>query len=198
MTPQDAAPTPQKVANAIFTNNCNLLEQLLDAGDDINAVVNSYGATPLTYSIGENNTEAALILIQRGAALGKTGSGIVPLVKAARFGNENLCRVLLDAGAGVDEIDVSHKTALFEAVNREFPAICRLLIEGGADVHLGTKSFASPLHVAAVSKTNRSDEVVRALVAGGADPSRLSTPGQVGKYPLASAYELPTAKRFAL
>jgi ankyrin repeat protein len=179
----------ERLAEVIAAGDCGPLEQLLDAGTDVNTVLGPRGRTLLTEAIAKNSTNCACLLIQRGAALGKTGAGVIPLAMAARSGNVEVCHALLDAGAPIDDYDLLGHTALFNAAFYDFPDVCRLLVRRGADPHIETAIGSLPLNAAVAKSTPESIEIVRILVDGGADPSTLPVNGVAhGRTPLSALH----------
>jgi ankyrin repeat protein len=188
LTPNDCLIA--QLTEAIRTGNCDMLEQLLDAGADANTILGPRGRPLLTEAIAGNLTDCACLLIARGASVERTPAGVRPLTIAASLGNEKLCRALLDAGADIDDCDLNGKTALYEATIRELPAICRLLVERGADVHSETVLGSLPLNFVSTRSTPESVEIVRILTAGGADPSRLSLRAETNGIASLSAFQI--------
>jgi ankyrin repeat protein len=188
MTAPNITPTPQQLSRAIFSRNRRLLEQLLDAGGDVNAAGDEFGRPLLIQAIVEGRDDCARLLIARGAALGMVGSGGQPLTMAARFGNEGICSALLDAGAPINGCDGSGKTALYEAITDQRRTICRLLVERGADVHEESRDGWLPLN-AAMKPGAPAEEIVRILVAAGADPSRVPSRALTGEKVPLSAFQ---------
>jgi ankyrin repeat protein len=188
MTLPNITPTPHQLSRAIFHRDRRLLEQLLDAGGDVNAAGDGYGRPLLVQAIVEGRDDCARLLIQRGAALGMTGSGGLPLTLATRFGNEEICRVLLNAGAPINGCDGSGKTALLEAITLERPTICRLLVERGADVHEESRHGWLPLN-ASMRAGALAEEIVRILVTAGADPSKVPSRAIAGQKVPLSAFQ---------
>ena len=93
-----------------------------------------------------------------------------PIHDAARKGDIAAVERFLDQGAQIDEGDGEGKTALYLAVQFNFAAIVRLLLDRGADPNklaVGPSGpTTGPIH-AAVNRGNL--EIVRALAQAGAD-----------------------------
>jgi ankyrin repeat protein len=60
--------------------------------------------------------------------------GMSPLQYAARDGRVDTVRLLLDAGAKINQTDANDITPLIAAITNNHPAVARLLIERGADI----------------------------------------------------------------
>jgi ankyrin repeat protein len=58
--------------------------------------------------------------------------GNTPLLEAARYGHEDICRVLIGAGADVKAKDKDGKTALMLAVQNNHDDVVRVLKQAGA------------------------------------------------------------------
>jgi ankyrin repeat protein len=78
-----------------------IVEAILDAGADPNAVEPTYGETPLHYAVkATNSPEMVKLLIDAGADVNATStSGDTPLQFAVAKGNSEIAEVLLAAGA---------------------------------------------------------------------------------------------------
>ncbi len=92
--------------------------------------------------------------------------GRTPLMLAACYSTADVCRLLIQAGARVDEKDNNVTTALMAATwNKEHPDVCRVLLDAGASVHAKNKSGITPLMWAARHSTA---DVCRLLIRAGA------------------------------
>ena len=60
--------------------------------------------------------------------------GMTPLQYAARDGRLETVRILLDAGAGINDTDANAITPLIAAITNNHPDVARFLIERGADI----------------------------------------------------------------
>jgi ankyrin repeat protein len=94
---------------------------------------------------------------------------------------------LLHAGADVNACDKNGVTALHHAVRFRIPIAVKTLIEHGANVNQACKrSGSTPLHRAVIStgapgtagKNKEAAEIIRLLIANGADPSVTNKSGQ--------------------
>ena len=59
-------------------------------------------------------------------------TGSTPLLEAARFGHEDICRVLIAAGANLKSKDKDGKTALQLAIQGDHEEVVRVLKQAGA------------------------------------------------------------------
>ena len=82
----------------------------------------------------EGNTDMVKSLISGpGVNVNATGErGSTPLLEAARYGHEDITRVLIAAGADVKAKDDDGKTALMLAVQGDHEDVVRVLKQAGA------------------------------------------------------------------
>jgi ankyrin repeat protein len=80
--------------------------------------------------------------------VGSGGGGLTPLVFAAREGDVESARLLLDAGAPVNETTEYGWTPLLTAVNNRNYLLASLLLDRGADPNLANKGGWTPLYLA--------------------------------------------------
>ena len=81
--------------------------------------------------------------------VGSAGGGLTPLVFAAREGDIESARALLDGGADVNQQTQYGWTPLLTAVNNRNYELAKLLIERGADVNKQNNGAWTPLYLAA-------------------------------------------------
>jgi ankyrin repeat protein len=80
--------------------------------------------------------------------VGGGGGGLTPLIFAAREGDLESARALIDAGANVNQPSEYGWTPLLTAVNNRNYQLARLLVDRGADVNLANKGGWTPLYLA--------------------------------------------------
>ncbi len=109
--------------------------------------------------------------------------GLTALVFAARQGDVESARVLLDAGADVNQTTEYGWTPLLTAVHNRYYRLATLFLERGADPNLANKGGWTPLYLATDNRnieagdypTRRPDldhlELIATLLARGADPN---------------------------
>jgi ankyrin repeat protein len=107
--------------------------------------------------------------------------GLTPLVFAARQGSIESARLLLAAGADVNQPTEYGWTALLAAIHNRYYRLAMFLLENGADPKLANKGGWSPLYLATDNRnieggdypTRKADldhlELIDALLARGAD-----------------------------
>ena len=80
--------------------------------------------------------------------VGTGGGGLTPLVFAAREGDLESSRLLLDAGASVNQQTEYGWTPLLTAVNNRNYRVAEFLVERGADPNVANKGGWTPLYLA--------------------------------------------------
>jgi ankyrin repeat protein len=120
-------PTPQKPANGQTPQNNNAQQQAQQA------------------------QQAQQQQQMNGADAGTKGggnpkAGLTPLMYAARQGNIESARTLLDGGANIDAGSADHSTALLLAVINGHFDFAKEMIDRGADVNIRSMDGATPLY----------------------------------------------------
>ncbi|MBM63064.1 MAG: hypothetical protein CL484_08965 [Acidobacteria bacterium] len=100
---------------------------------------------------------------------------VVPLVEAARAGDEKELRLLLSKAAEVDESTADGTTALHWAVHRDEEKLIDLLLEHGADATIANRYGVQPLTLAAL---NGSVPAIEQLLVSGAVPDTVMPGGE--------------------
>ena len=141
---------------AATQSNPDVVRVLLEHGADVHARSDSYR---LPVSLGDGNPfEKYVMQPQRGST---------PLLFAARHGRIENARLLIEAGADVDDTAPSGESALVLASFSGQGAFARFLLDRGADPHADAAGYTA-LHTA----VSRGDlALVEALCAAGADPN---------------------------
>ena len=121
-------------------------------------------------------------LIQAGL-VGSGGGGLTALVFAAREGDVESARALLDAGASINQTTEYRWTPLLTAINNRNYALAALLLDRGADPNLANKGGWTPLYLATDNRNieggdypvPRPDlehlDIIRRLLEKGANPN---------------------------
>ena len=177
-----------------FTGEPAAVQALLARGADVHAKEPSTGQTALMWSVASRHPEVARVLLAHGAAvgartattrefrgigLGITGStefhagGFTPLLFAARHNDADSARLLLDAGAQVNEKAADGNTPLVLAAMSGHGQFASFLLDRGADPNAAGAGYTA-LHAAVL----RADPaLVKALLAKGANPNVRMTQG---------------------
>ena len=179
------------------TSSVDAVAALLDHGaSNVNAREESHGQTALMWAATQEDPALVRMLLEHGADVHArstshllpvnlgTGNafeqyvmlphrGSTPLLFAARHGRVESARVLLDAGADVNEAAPNGESALVMASFSGQGEFAAFLLERGADPNAAAAGY-SALHTA----VSRGDlELVKALSAHGADPNGRITRG---------------------
>ena len=178
--------TPLMVAAR--SGNADVVEQLLARGANVNARA-ARGQTALMWAVAQSHPDVVKALLARGAdvhARSESWSQMeavsphgvpdynrdipygknTPLLFAARVGDLASARILVEAGANVNDEDAWGISAVGMAAHSGFADVVELLLQKGADPNRAGAGFA-PLHQAIM---RRDERLVRLLLAHKADP----------------------------
>ena len=123
---------------AIFNQNPEVIETLIDKGANVNAK-NKDGSTALTKAAFNPNSEVIKTLIDEGADINaKNKDGYTALMFAASFNqNPEVIKILINAGTDVNAKSKSGSTALmFAASSQKNPDAVKALLKAGADANV--------------------------------------------------------------
>ena len=130
---------------------------LLDHGADINAKENYRGQTALMWAAAERHADVVKLLLERGADWKvlsvsretnmpklSAASSISPLARggltafhfAAREGDIETGRVMLDGGVDINQGDADHTSALVVAILNKHYTYAKFLLDRGADPNI--------------------------------------------------------------
>jgi ankyrin repeat protein len=169
------SPFDRALIEAAEQGNASDIIKVLDAGANVNCVVDGDGS-PLIVAARSGNQAVVELLLSRGADpnLAVPGDGN-PLIMAAREGHTQIVRLLLDRGSNIDQVVPEDENALIQASAEGHLEVVKLLVGKGADVNArvlverdgpnATSELRSPLSMA---RKNGHREVVAFLVASGA------------------------------
>lgn len=177
-----AGETPLMIA--AHTGNAQVVHALLAAGADVAAHERAQQQTALMRAVAKNHVDSVRALIAAGADVrARSKNRFTPLLFAAQQGNIEIARLLLDAGANVDESAPdgiagdtnaarrfkpdTDAAALLVAIDSQHAAMARFLLERGANPNL-SGAGRTALHSAVQQAM---PELVKALLSRGADPN---------------------------
>jgi ankyrin repeat protein len=174
---------------AARSGNADVAEQLLSRGANPNAHA-ARGQTALMWAAAQRHPGVVKVLLARGAdarARSETWTQMMavsphghseynraipfgsntPLMFAARSGDLESAKLLVAAGANVNDTDAWGVSVMVLAAHSGFTDLVEFLLGKGADVNASGAGFAA-LHAAVM---RRDDTLVRTLLAHGADPN---------------------------
>jgi len=115
--------------------------------------------------------------------VGTGGGGLTALVFAAREGDLESAKALLDRGARIDQTTEYGWTPLLTAVNNRNYALAKMLVDRGADTNIANKGGWTPLYLATDNRNIEGGdypvpkpdldhlEIIKALLQHGANPN---------------------------
>ncbi len=139
--------TPLMVA--AHTGSIDVVQALLGHGAEVNAETDEMGATALMWAVAAPHRDIVTVLLEHDADVGVSSmKGMTPLLTAARSGDIEMAKLLVAAGAGVNDLGSDGTHALPFAIINGQEAFALFLLEQGADPN-GTIDGISALHAAA-------------------------------------------------
>lgn len=139
--------------------------------------VDSRGQTPLMWAAAAGRTEAIAFLLKAGADPNRVSKGrFTPLFFAIKSGVASATQMLLAAGANSRYRGPEHTSAVQLALYQKNYAAAALLVPYGVDVMERDRIGEQLLHGAAASGDV---DLVRLLLAKGADPNGLTGPSRI-------------------
>jgi ankyrin repeat protein len=203
---------------AARAGHLDVVRLLIARGADVNAVENYRGQTALMWAAAEHHPDVVKYLLDHGAdwkirSLARdnkmpklsAASSVTPMATgglaalhfAAREGDVESGRAMLDAGADINQADAENTTPLTVAVMNKQYTFAKFLLDRGANPNLADSRGRTPLYAAidmrnedysALPSRSASDplpdiELIRALLDRGADPNAVLTrnlPGRSG------------------
>jgi ankyrin repeat protein len=137
------------------------------------------GAAPAAQDSDDDDNEVVI-----AGLVGSGGGGLTPLVFAAREGDLESAKLLLDAGAPINQVTEYGWTPLLTAVNNRNYLLAKYLLEKGADPNIANKGGWTPLYLATDNRNIEGGDypvpkgdmdhldIIKALLEKGADPNK--------------------------
>jgi len=150
---------------AAAQGHADVVTSLIEAGANMQARSRVYQQTVTSEVTQRAGREELNYTVPRG--------GSTPLLFAARAGSAEAARLLVKAGADVNDTLPNGMTALVEAAHSGQPDVARVLLDLGADPNAREVGYTA-LHAAVLRS---SPDLVKALLAHGADPNLRLTKG---------------------
>ncbi|XP_043972345.1 B-cell lymphoma 3 protein homolog [Gambusia affinis] len=157
---------------AVITKQANMVDVLLRAEADP-AVLDRHGQTALHLCCEYQLLKCLSVLLSFSSSSPcleiRNFEGLSPLHLAVLQGHKNLTKMLLDAGADINAMDIkSGQSPLMHAVESNNADMVHFLIESGCDVNSQSYSGNTALHIAC---GRGQVDTVRLLLKSGADSS---------------------------
>ena len=201
---------------AARAGNVNAVKALLDHGADVNAKENYRGQTALMWAAAEGHSAIVKMLLDHGAdwrllslsrettmpKLSAASSvtpmargGLTALLFAAREGDIETVRVMLDARVDINQGDVDNTSGLVVSAMNKHYTFAKFLLDRGADPNVTDAMGRAALYAAIYARdqdwsalpTRKEDdsltglELIKAILARGANPNAKLTKNLPGK-----------------
>ncbi|KAI5459667.1 ankyrin repeat-containing domain protein [Mariannaea sp. PMI_226] len=151
------------------TSSMKIIDLLLAAGADVDAVNELDGRGVLHYAARLNNVKAIGRLLSAGAKIEcEARSKKTPLLHAIQHNSLQALQYLYDCGADIDKLDRDGTTALVLAIETKAHNALSLLLELGAN-HLWRRNEETLLHTAAMYGDERTYEILAGFELKGLD-----------------------------
>jgi ankyrin repeat protein len=134
---------------AARTGRAAAVSALIAGGANVNARESAKGQTALLWALSGPHTEAARVLVEKGADVKLASqSGFTPLMMATRYNDVESVKLLLDRGASLKEQAANGTTPLHVAVLRGHIDLAKSFLDKGADPNASGTGY-TVLHYAA-------------------------------------------------
>lgn len=152
---------------AMYGSN-DVMTELINKDANIEAAEMIRQKKPLHAATENNNIEAVILLLQKGANVNAQDEyGNTSMHFAAENGSMNIATILLQSNAEADKKDNIGYTPMHNAALYGNTDIVTLLVDNGADINAKSCSNTTPLHLA---YRHKNMNTVETLLKKGADP----------------------------
>ena len=169
------------LSQAVKVGNIAIVELLLASGADIN-IKYKFGRTVLWDAIESKNIAMIKFLLAKGVDAKNLTDALLYIFHSDAAVSYEIAKLLLEAGADINETDGYEQTILIKAVRDDNREIIEFLLENGADINKKDAYGRTPL-MNAVKDCNY--EMVKFLLEAGADVNIAS---ENGASPLSTAF----------
>jgi uncharacterized protein len=137
------------------------------------------GAAPAALEPDDDDNEVVV-----AGLVGSGGGGLTPLIFAAREGDLESAKLLIEAGAPINQVTEYGWTPLLTAVNNRNYLLAKYLLEKGADPNIANKGGWTPLYLATDNRNIEGGdypvpkgdmdhlEIITLMLEKGADPNK--------------------------
>lgn len=174
---------------AALFGHSSIIKLLIEKGLKVDDKENIFKMTALNFAVKAEHYEATKILVESGADVNYTGFdpfGKTMLSIAAEDGNNNIVKLLLDKGAGINALSKNGWTALKRAADSGHVETVKLLLDSRADITIKDVHRMTAFHNAA---ENGHIEVLKLLLTYGADINEFDGFGCTALYHASNDYE---------
>ena len=196
---------------AAQSGHAGVVRALLEHGADVDAQATGSRQTPLMWAASEGHVASVALLLERGASItAASAGGFTALMFGVRAGHLDVVTTLVDAGADVDaatpvipasggrvgyDLGAGRITPLPLAIANNHAPVALYLLAQGANPNQSAAGMSALYHAVYGNGQNRAaggggddgsglrgrEELVKALLAHGADPNaRQTAPGLMG------------------
>jgi ankyrin repeat protein len=144
---------------------------LIERGADVNGGLDR---APLWSAVSRNDLEAAMLLLKNGAGTNIVDAEESLLHVAAKSGNGDMIKLLIDHGIDTETVHSSRRPALHIAIQCLHMSAAEALLEGGADPNTRNSDGENAVHLAC-SRNN--GELAVMLLERGADKLAVTSEG---------------------
>jgi ankyrin repeat protein len=174
--------TPEALLEAIRARDVDRLAELLAAGADPNKPLTRHGLTPLQAAVDELEAlsenepggpiDAVVLLLRHGAAVNSWDERrtSTPLLTAVQINHIEAVRILLAAGADPNVRDNEGNSPLRLCADKGLLEMARLLLHCGAGKTIDEGGGSTGMNALGFAATSLNVEMVRLLLAHGANP----------------------------